>query len=243
MKKLIIILVVFSVCACKKAPERGCFKGHGEEIQMDIALDSTNSFVLNKKMKFRLFEDTLNKVVLKGGANMLNMIDVRTEGFETTISNENSCHFLRDSERFVEVEIHYSNYRHLTLHTSDSVIFENTIASDSLFIQFFESGSSMILDVDNTFTQVIVSRGTADFLLSGKSQNSEVKVQDNGYANALDFRSPYMFAASSSTANLQLNLDSTSATVFLDGSGDILYTGEPNSLNLSGSGGGKLIKY
>lgn len=243
MRILTFIIALVLISGCKKATERGCFKSHGEHTVLEIPLDSTNKFILNKKIKFRIFEDSLSKLVIKGGENLVGLIEVNTENYETHISNLNKCHFLRDSDRGVEVEIHYPNLKRFRLETSDSVIFENTVFSDSLIIQFFESGSSMILDVDNKYTEVVVSRGTANFNLSGSSQNSIVKVQDNGFANAVNFRSAYLFAASSSTADLKVNFDSSQVNVFLDGSGDILYKGDPQSIVQTGVGSGKLIKY
>lgn len=242
MRIIVPMILLLGFFSCKKPSERTCFKGHGNQMTLEYSLDSTRSFVLNKQMKFRLFEDSLNKVIIHGGEHLIELIELTTVDYETEITNLNKCHFLRDADRMVEVEIHYSNFKDVLLQTSDSVIFENTFHSDSLKVKFFESGSSMIIDVDNNYTEIIISRGTADFVITGQSQHSVLKVQDNGYANAENFKSDYMFAASSSTADFKVNLDSTVATVFLDGSGDILYLGNPDTLIQLGAGSGKLIK-
>jgi hypothetical protein len=227
--------------SCKKAEDRSCFKGHGADTSVEIPLDSTNYFILNKRMKFRIFEDTLRKLVIRGGENVIGMVDVETSAYTTTITNSNKCHFLRDADRFIEVEIHYPYLEKFRLLTSDSVIFENTIYSKNLDIELYESGSSLVIDVDNNYTYIVVSRGTADYTLTGHSNSAAVKIQDNGYANAMGFTSESIFAFQGSTAPLKLNLAGSEVFLLVDGSGDTYYVGVPDSLVTTGSGSGNVI--
>lgn len=236
----LIILVIFS---CKKAEDRNCWKGHGEEATLELPLDSVHTFLLEKRIKYRIFEDDQRKVVIKGGENMVGLIDLSYDEDTLTISDQSKCHFLRDSDRMVEVEIHYPFYHTFYFTPSDSVIFENTIHSDTLIIEMKEAGGIMLLDVDNYRTDIVVSRGTANYILTGRSDVASIKVQDKGFADATNFTAGYIFGFQNSTSDLYLNLDSASAQILIHGTGDIFYQGQPNALSLEGVGTGKLIPY
>ena len=237
-----IIVLTSILFSCEKPEDRKCWKSYGDYTEIEIPLDSVNHFKLYKNIKYRLIEDSLYKLVLKGGDHMLNQITYTQNAYEMSIRNENSCNFLRDSEKIIEVEIHYPYFERLYIEPSDSVIFESTLKNDSLFIEIREGGGSMILDVNVTFISINVSHGTADYTLSGFADNSEIKIQNNGFANTLGFNSPYMFIYHNSTGDLKCNLDATNAKINIEGTGDLLYQGILLDSTLTLSGSGNMIK-
>jgi hypothetical protein len=228
--------------SCKKPDERPCWKSHGEEVAVEIPLDSINTFRLGKRLKYRIFEDNQKKVVIKGGENMVGLVDLTYEGYELSISDKSKCHFLRDPERIVEVEIHYPEFNEMYFTASDSVIFEDTIHSKVLIIQMEEAGGSMVLNVDNIRTEIVASIGTANYVVSGHSNYGSIKVQDKGYADASNFTTDVLFGYQNSTSDLFLNLDGSEAEIIINGTGDVFYSGTADTLILSGAGSGNLIE-
>ena len=243
IRLLYIPLISLLIISCKKEEDRNCWKGHGEETSIEIPLDSVHTFHLEQRIKYRIFEDNQRKVVIKGGENMVGLIDLSYDADTLTISDLSKCHFLRDSDRMVEVEIHYPTYHTFYFTASDSVIFENTIQSDTLIIEMKEAGGSMVLDVDNYRTEIVVSRGTANYILTGRSDIAGIKVQDKGFADASNFTAEYIFGFQNSTSDLYLNLDSSSSLITIHGTGDVFYKGTPFALTADGVGSGKLIQY
>jgi len=149
---------------------------------------------------------------------------------------------LRKSEDLIEVEIHYPYLKRFYIEPSDSVIFENTISGDSLFVEIREGGGSARLDAAVNFLSVNVSYGTGDYVLSGTANNAEIKIQNNGFADVSKFHAPYLFVYNNSTGDLKINLDSSFALVVIEGTGEIYYSGIPDSLILNQVGSGTLIK-
>lgn len=244
MKRLIYIsLLLLVITSCKKPEDRSCWKGHGEDTTIEIPLDSVSSFRLGKKIRYRIFEDDERKIVIKGGENMVNLIDLSYDGYELTISNQNKCHFLRDYKREIEVEIHYPHYYNFYMEASDSVVFEDTIHSQTILIEMKEAGGTMVLNVDNYRTEVVVSIGTANYILSGHSVYGAVKVQDKGYADASNFTADNLFGFQNSTSDLYLNVNGALSEILINGTGDVYYTGTADSLSESGVGSGQLIEY
>jgi hypothetical protein len=233
---------VVGLSSCKKSEDRTCYKSTGEQTKIDIPLDSVHTFKLYKNIKYRIFQDTLRKVVVKGGQNVVNFIDVENENGIVSIHNKNKCNFLRKSEDYIEVEIHYPYLKRFYAEPSDSVIFENTITADSLMIELREGGGSAYLDVDVNFFAINVSYGTADYTLSGKANNAEVKIQNNGFADALKFNAGYLFVYNNSTNDLRIDLTNSDAYVVIEGTGDIYYSGNPAAANVDQIGSGSFIK-
>ncbi len=237
-------LFIFVILAsCKKPENRPCWKSWGDETEKIIPLDSVNSFKLYKNIKYRIFEDTTYQVIVRGGENMLNQIEVLNSNYELTVNNTNSCNFLRNAGKQIEVEIHYPYFKRLYFEPSDSVIFENTINSDSLFIEIRESGGSLVIDANADFFSINVSHGTGDYILTGYANNSEVKIQNNGFADASGFSSPNMFIYHNSTGDLKCNLEGTNAKINLEATGNLYYSGNPSSTSLINKGSGEFIPY
>jgi hypothetical protein len=244
MKFLAIsILILILGFSCKKSEERKCWKGLGSDSSVEIPLDSVNFFNLNKGVKYRIYQDTLRKVVVKGGENVIGLVDVVNEDCELTISNLNKCNFLRDSERVIEVEIHYPYLNEFYIEPSDSIVFENTVISNSLNIELREGGGSMLLDVDVNTLGIVVSKGTADYTLTGSANSASIKIQHNGFADASGFSANNIYGYSNSTADLRLNLDSCDALIGVNGPGNVYYTGVPLSLIEESIGSGQLLEY
>ncbi|MBD3638184.1 MAG: DUF2807 domain-containing protein [Crocinitomicaceae bacterium] len=239
---IFFLLLVF--VSCKKKDERSCWKGNGVDSSLEIPLDSVDTWnMFGSHVKYHIFQDTSRKIVVRGGANLIKLIGVEQDGYDVTVTNNNKCHFLRDPDKIVEVEIHYPHLRRFFFEPSDSVIFEGTVVSDSLIIQIAHAGGSMVLDVDTEFTKVVVSRGTGNYVLSGNSNIAEVKVQDKGFGDATNFTANSIFVYQNSTADLWVNLEGANAQVDIDGSGDVHALGQPNSLVKNQVGSGQFIPY
>jgi hypothetical protein len=174
---------------------------------------------------------------------MVNQIALEYNNQELRISNKNKCHFLRSSNRYLEVAIYYPEFKKLYFEASDSVIFHDTLHSDTLSIQMHEGGGSMVLNVDNKFISIVVSEGAADYTLAGKSVRSEIKIQNKGFADASKFTSNSMFIYQNSTSDLKVNVEGCSVNAIIAGSGNLYRTGSPTNFSLSGEGGGALIEY
>ncbi len=236
----VVLLVLFQ--SCGKAEERSCLKGAGDYTELMAPLDSIRHFVFNENIKYRIYQDEQRKVVIKGGANLVEHIEVNMVNDTLSVRNNNKCNFLRNNADIVEVEIHYPYLNTFFMDVTDSVVFENKIIGDFLGIEMKDGGGSMLLDVDLHRISIIVSQGAADFTLNGKADEAELKVQNNGSANAIRFRPGYVFVFQNSTADFFINLDGTSALIIVDGTGNVFYENEPGNIEAEGVGSGQIIR-
>jgi len=244
MRHFLVIVVILSLSlgACKKAGDRTCWKGQGDLDSLVLGLDSISSFKLLKDIKYNLYESDEKKMVVRGGENMIPQIGLSYDANELTVSNGNKCHFFRSGERFIEVDIYYPSYSDLYIEASDSVIFQDTIHSD-IQIEMRNGGGSLLLNVDNNSTKMVVSLGTADFTIAGETNYAELKVQNNGFGKASNLSANSIFAFQNSTADLYLNFEGADVLVLIEGTGDAFYKGIASQIDLQGNGSGKLLEY
>lgn len=238
----LICCLIFSVVSCKKSEDRACFKSTGELTSISIPLDSVDEFRLFKNIRYEIFQDSQREVVIRGGKNVVGFIEVVNESGVLSLSNRNRCNFFRKSEDIPTVEIHYPYLKQFYFESSDSVYFHDTIYSDTLMIEMRQGGGSLSLCTDVDFLRINVSYGTADYILKGTANNAEVKIQNNGFADASGFIAPYIFVYNNSTGDLLINLDSSDATVHIEGTGNVKYTGVPSNVILQNPGSGSFIK-
>ena len=243
--KLIIYIsfILIIVSACKKPSDRPCYKSFGEASEKEIPLDSVNRFELYKNIKYRFYQDTLKKVVVRGGKNMLNLIDVQTLDYTTTINNNNKCNFLRDADKMIEVDIHYPTYYKIYAEPTDSIIFMDTLKGDYTAIELRNGGGVLDLTVDMNHISLSVSFGVGSYVVRGKSKYSNLSIQNMGRGDALGLKTKYISVYQNSNNDLYANFDSSEVKILYYANGDVFYSGIPDSLSITGVGDGQVLPY
>jgi hypothetical protein len=229
--------------ACKKPAERVCLKSIGAQVTKEIPIDSVNHFNLYTGITYRVVQDDERKIVIKGGENLVDFIDVKNEDLTISIENLNKCDFLRSYDQPIEVEIHYPYYASFYADISDSLVFEDTIRADKIAVEMRHGGGSAKMHVEAEELVFVVSNGAADFTLSGRVYTAEIKVQNNGSANTEGLIiDDYVFIYQNSTTDLLMRLTMNYALIIIDGSGDVLHVGSPNIIIREGLGTGEIIE-
>lgn len=235
------IFALVLVVSCKKAEDKRCLKSFGEMSEVEIPLDSTNEFRLSKRIKYNFYQDSLKKVVVRAGENMLKFIDVNTVDYSTTIQNNNGCYFLRGYDKIIEVDVHYPVYSRIYSESSDSVIFRNKITGQSLSIEIRNGAGVVDVDVDVNDVAISVSYGVGSYVLKGKANSAVISLQNKGRGDATGFNAKKIRIYQNSNNDLKVNLDSSEVNVLLNGNGDILYLGAPDTVGFSGQGDSQFL--
>jgi len=239
-----VVFFSFSILffSCKKAEDRTCYKSYGNAIEKEISLDSVSKFMLYKNITYHVYQDTMRKLIIRTGDKMVNHILVENDETILTIKNENHCNFLRDFDKKTIVEIHYPYYKDIYSEANDSLIFKNTIVGDYLEVEQNLGGAAVRLDVNVNHIIMIASGGVAGFVLSGITNYADLRVQTNGAGDASQLKVKYIYVYSNTTADITVDADSTEFEVDMRGTGNVLYSGTPDSLKFVKTGDGELIK-
>ncbi|MCC7453690.1 MAG: DUF2807 domain-containing protein, partial [Crocinitomix sp.] len=144
----LVLGVIFVLISCEKPADRTCLKSNGSYAEREVLLDSVRHFHLNKNLKYRLYQDDTRKIIIKGGQNLIQHIEVDNRDHVLYVDNRNKCRFLRDASENVEVEIHYPFYKTIFVDATDSVVFMNKITGNYFGVEMRNGGGSLKADVD-----------------------------------------------------------------------------------------------
>ncbi|MBK9190301.1 MAG: DUF2807 domain-containing protein [Crocinitomicaceae bacterium] len=239
---LVILSISLLIFSCKKSSERTCFKSYGDDSQIEFALDSVDRFKLYKNIRYHIYQDTLRKVIIKGGKNVISLIELSYNSTALSITNKNKCNFLRDFDNQILVEIHYPFYKWIYSETDDSLVFKDTIQSDYLYVDQFLGGGKVILNTQADVLIMNASNGVGSYTLGGHADYANLRVQAGASGDATQLTSFSYLLDQNSTGDLKVNLDSAAANIAIKGTGNVIYSGDPDTIILTKTGDGELIQ-
>lgn len=172
MKKLTIFILIcfaFTFSGCDSENAFGCFKKPGELIEQEIQLDSFSIIKALDEVDVYLVNSSEQRVLIKAGKNLIPQIHLTVEYGILTITNDNSCNWVRSPEN-PGVYIFSNNISGIEIFDFANIYSKETLILDNLSI--FSDGTGnfdMKIDLDTLFVKsAYISNftfsGNADFL-------------------------------------------------------------------------------
>lgn len=240
---LIITLFLCSLYSCKPPNERNCFKGAGESDSLIVELPHFSKVVLDEHMTFVLVQDTVEKVRIYGGENLLNNIVLNTDNSEEVIiSNENRCRFLRYKNNEILVYIHFIHLDELIYNGSETLSNDGVLQLDD--IQITTTGAAGSINLNLTANEIYNYNelGWPDITLNGSCNILRSEILGNMYINSKNLLVNESINYISRAGTLsKINADGCELKVELSGTGDLWYYGLPLSIDKKEYNSGKLI--
>jgi len=241
MKWLNVLLICLLIFGCKKPEARSCFKKSGEYSEKKIAFGSFNQLNLKEHVEYKLIQDSLNCVLIKGGKNLLDFIEVIGEQGVLSIKNRNRCNYLRHYE-VPMVEIHYTKLINILFEGTERLYNEDTLITDYLTLTLRDGAGRIDLNVKALDINAINTHGWGGLTLRGHTETLRANLMGDGIFNfkGLSIQTEAKLITSSSV-DQQISVNAIPFSVELNGVGNVLYYGMPTVLNQSIYGKGKLI--
>ena len=239
---LIASFILLSLVCCKKVENRSCIKSVGAEKIKVIDLPFFNKLQLYERIKFELVQDSVNKVILKGGENLLNKIDVKISEDTLIINNNNKCNFLRNYIKIVTAEVHFKELNQLRYFGTELLTNKGVLNLPWFNLSIESSSGSVNLNLNSSV--IYASSGNyGDFNIAGKTNIAFIYNNSNGYCNTYNLLVKDSIKVSSRTMGImKINADNTLLNAEILNGGNIFYKGNPSSILLKKTGKGELIK-
>ena len=236
----IAVLLVFS--SCKKAEDRACLKGTGAETTKEIELDSFQTMFLGSHVQYVLVQDTVEKVVLTGGENLVNFIGTNIVDGKLSITNDNKCNFLRTYKKSVTAEIHLIDITQIEFEGTKSLTCQNQLTCTELLIIIKDGAGQFNLDVNNDVLRTNISNGWGNIVVTGTTKYANFGVRSNGCLDAYGLSvQDSVYAVSYSPGTTKINVNNVVLRSETGSSGDIWYIGTPSLIDHNQYGTGELI--
>jgi hypothetical protein len=231
MKYPIAFLLILLFFACKKAPERACWKATGAIENLIAPLSSFKYLYVHPHIEVALLQDSLNYVEWQAGSNLLSFLSAEVKADTLQLHNKNGCRFLRYQKGKVKAVVHFTSLKELHLANSEAVRTVKTWLANDLLIYLKEGVGSVSLVLNAQNTTIRNNYGWQTLRLSGNVaalfvdfdgaaslQAPSLMVQDS-----ISFRSTSPLSSWVRSGPIKLKAQ-------LYGAGDLFYTIKPSIL-------------
>jgi len=236
-----LLIAAFFAMACNKNGGK-CFSNSGEVILQERTVPYFDSIALFDNVDVILTQDTINRVWVEAGKNIIGGITTEVIDNLLIIHNQNSCNWLRSYNTPINVHISVKNLWKIHYESAGNITSTNTIQSWYLKIELWGGCGVIDLDVNVNNGFFIQQMGTADLVLRGLCKISSVYAGDFGKLQLGGMNTGYSFVKNNGTndcfVRASKHLDATIGSM-----GNIYYSGNPDTLTTHINGSGAVIPY
>jgi len=96
MKKIIYIAIAFLFLACDSENGSDCFKKEGVIVSKEIVVAPFTEIIVFERVQLFIEEGPVQKVIVVSGENLIEDVEVKVEGNNLSLTDNNNCNFIRD---------------------------------------------------------------------------------------------------------------------------------------------------
>jgi len=245
MRTLFIVSLTLIFFACKKAEDRECIKAAGDQTKIEIPLESFHRLRVGAKMEVTLIQGSERKLVIHGRDNLIHLIkhSIDAEGI-LKLENTNKCDFLRKfAKNDIKIDVYFTNLNELFFEGTKDLHTQTPIVTTDFKLTIQDGGATVYLNMDCINLDINQGHGYGDFVVSGNTQNAAIKTTSNGFGNTKNLTvSNEMIFINSTPVSSSININGAKTTIEINGSGNVNYIGQPQSLTISKFGSGNVVK-
>jgi hypothetical protein len=238
IKKYLLPILVTMACSSCNRDTCPLSSGPGGTETRNLA--SFNEIVLYDKINLILTQDSVQKVIVGGGKNLLEGIETQVKDGLLTISNNNGCNWLRDPGYQINVYVSSSQLEKITYYGAGNITSTNSLLASQFTVDSWTGTGSITLSLVTGISNAYVRNNNAVITLNGQSDSSFIYCGEEGSVNEINFNSSYASVDSKSIENIYVNV-SNSMRAVLAYKGNVYYKGNPVLLDTLISNSGKLI--
>jgi hypothetical protein len=193
-------------------------------------------------MEFVLVQDSIEKITITGGENMLNFIEATVTDGLLDIQNKNKCSFLRSYKKKIIVEIHFKSLINILFQGTLPLTNRGVLKFDWLTFLLKDGAGSVNLNLEAESLHATISHGWGDFTFSGKTKKANITVRSNGFCDTYGLEvSDVLTVISKTPGAVKVNADGSKIKAQIDADGNIYYIGSPAMIELNRYGNGNLM--
>lgn len=242
MKKYPIILlfpVLLQQSGCDDPDAFNCLKKSGTVIEEEVVLEEVEKVFVYDGVQLDLVYGDTQQVIIRGGENLIPNVNFQVNEKLLTITDDNSCDWVRDYEPIV-VTIISNRLKEIRSGGYGLIKSLNTLSFENLWVESKDGSGDFELTVaverlwvvNNSFSNITIS-GTANFLSVGHWYNDGRFIGSNLEVN-------HAAVAQNGVNDIFIHVKEKLSGQ-LTSRGNIFYFGNPEIIEIDISGTGQLI--
>ena len=238
---LLTLALAWLLCGCTKGGGV-CVSTSGQMTTQIRHVSDFNEINIQDNVNLIITTDTANPLVVEAGRNILGGITTTVENNQLTIGNTNSCNWLRDYNKPINIYIPARKIWRIKYNGSGDISSTGTLKLDSLTVEVWGGCGTIDLTLDIWRGNFSLNMGTVDFRLRGISAITSVYAGDYGLYDGRDLKTGYTYITSKGSNDCYVmatnSLDATVGSI-----GNIYYTGNPAAIKTTINGTGKILPF
>lgn len=241
MKRSLYIAITFILlCSCNKEEGWDCLKSLGDEVTEIRYPGSFESVFISDKVSVDYRYANSYYVEVRFGENILHHIQTRVEENALYISNDATCNWVRSLKKTPLVTIYAPTFKYLNNTSSATITMLDTLVSGYFLYEQRSSNGFARLLIKSDTARVYAHTGYTAIRVSGRTRFAGLYNASVGKLDASNLNSDSTIVNNTSLQDLPcVAHDYLFGEINL--SGNILYSGEPEHVEKSIHGSGKVL--
>ncbi|HEY5686799.1 MAG TPA: head GIN domain-containing protein [Yeosuana sp.] len=230
----LIIACIFFVSTAY--PQWGkSIKGNGKMTTITRTTSAYEGVKCAGSFDFVLVEGTEGKLTIEGEENLLEYLITEIENESLVVKVKNGINLKTSGNKSIKITIPFKEIENVSLAGSGDLWNENVLTAENLDIALTGSGD-IKLNIKASNTKASIT-GSGDVTLKGSTNNFKAGVTGSGDFHGFDLAVNDTDVSVTGSGNAKV-VCNASLKARVNGSGDIIYKGSPNTedTNVAGSG-------
>lgn len=182
------------------------------------------------------------KAEIEAGSNLLKLIETEIVGETLYIRNNNKCNWVRSFEVPINIHLTCTNLNEIVARGVGNIETVDTINNYEFFAEQWESSGTVKLRLNTSGVYLKSNTGPADFECIGNTDYLYAYSSSYGIFKLEELTSGDAYIWNKGTGDIYVNA-SNSLEIILDYIGDVYYTGNPETLNITTNHDGQAIPF
>ncbi len=232
MRFLIAVLCSLALQGCWWI---NCVDGKGAIVTETFTDMDQPEIAIGMHAKVTFYKSETPEIKITTYENLFEEIRLEESGSGLIIGTE-SC---IDADETPIIDIYYSELEELKVNGSSDITFKETLITKAFELKINGSGD-VILPIETKNLEIKIN-GSGDVNLSGTSQDTEIGINGSGDINAQELQSQTAEVKINGSGNVRLGVEKA-LEAKITGSGDVIYYGSPQDLEVKSVGSGNVEK-
>ncbi|RLD31745.1 MAG: hypothetical protein DRI88_04395 [Bacteroidetes bacterium] len=245
MKRIIrhiaALLFLFTVFSCEKTSVLDCFKSTGPVTEEERPISGFHTVVLHDNVDLVLESSGTNHLTIEAGENLMKKIITEVNDSVLTISNYNSCNWVRSYETPITAHLRFTQLDTIEYRSIGNITSIDTIHTNNMVIDVKEGAGEIGFTVNATFLHCNLHFGTATIKMKGLCEVCYVYSNSFGLIDNRSLITDFVYLNNRSSNDIYVYAHKTLG-VTIENIGNVYYTGNPGNITLDRRGTGNLIK-
>jgi len=242
MRKIAFYSIIFIIfISCKKENRCDCLKSTGKIVLENRVVGDFTNIWIEDNINVIIKPDTINKITIEAGKNLLELIHTEIKNNYLYITNENRCNWIRKFDIPINAYISIKKLDSINYWGYGNITCTDTLVNDIFQIDVHDGAGTIDLTIKAQESRLKIHTGPPTMNIKGISRVNLLYQGGTGRINAENLCTEYTYLKSFGTNDCFIQV-SKELEAKINYIGNVYYKGNPYSIKTEYTNKGKLIK-